>query len=169
MEAKLSALDYDFAHVAIVVVDWDAERQNTSSTDRGACPSSAAAAAAAADTKSTSDGAPRIHVSPAPSPPPSSPTSPAPPPSSPTSPTFAKHPADHFQPATSTTGFADVADALWSRMTGVMRERLREACVEVLRRTEDEEDGRGGDGEKGGLAFGEERWGEWDEDARLLD
>jgi len=54
------------------------------------------------------------------------------------------------------TGFADVADALWNHMTGSMRQKLREACVEVLRRTDDPSD--------------EEKvaW-MYDEDARFLD
>ncbi|KAK5722928.1 hypothetical protein LTR17_014141 [Elasticomyces elasticus] len=54
------------------------------------------------------------------------------------------------------TGFADVADAIWNRMTGSMRQKLQEACVEVLRRTDDPSD--------------EEKvaW-MYDEDARFLD
>ena len=59
--------------------------------------------------------------------------------------------------------FGDFADAWWKRMTVQMRRRLREACVEVLRRVEEDD-------------FGERRWeeegekrGGWDEDARLLD
>ena len=50
-------------------------------------------------------------------------------------------------------GFADFADELWSRMTHGMKSKLREACVEVLKRTED----------------ADEAENIWDEDARLLD
>ncbi|KAK5129386.1 hypothetical protein LTR08_003546 [Meristemomyces frigidus] len=55
-----------------------------------------------------------------------------------------------------TLGFADFADELWSRMTHGMKTKLREACVEVLKRTEDNDE--------------EEKtaW-VWDEDARFLD
>ncbi|RMY59038.1 hypothetical protein D0865_02284 [Hortaea werneckii] len=35
------------------------------------------------------------------------------------------------------TGFNDFVDSLWSHMTNGMKSKLREACVEVLRRTED--------------------------------
>ena len=52
-----------------------------------------------------------------------------------------------------TLGFADFADELWSRMTNGMKIKLREACVEVLKRTED----------------ADEAENVWDEDARLLD
>ena len=50
-------------------------------------------------------------------------------------------------------GFADFADELWSRMTHGMKSKLREACVELLKRTED----------------ADEAENIWDEDARLLD
>ena len=54
------------------------------------------------------------------------------------------------------TGFSEFADDLWSHMTTGMRQKLREACVEVLKRTEGlSEDGR-------------KDW-EFDDDARLLD
>ncbi|KAK1815623.1 hypothetical protein LTR12_009993 [Friedmanniomyces endolithicus] len=52
--------------------------------------------------------------------------------------------------------FSDFADALWNRMTGRMRQKLREACVEVLRRTDDPS-------EVEKLAWA------YDEDARFLD
>jgi len=53
------------------------------------------------------------------------------------------------------TGFTQYADNLWSSMTLNMRKKLREACVEVLRRTGEQE---------------EERitW-EYDDDTRYLD
>lgn len=54
------------------------------------------------------------------------------------------------------TGFNDFVDSLWSHMTNGMKSKLREACVEVLRRTEDPNDE-------------EKLWGVWDEDARMLD
>ncbi|KAK0255678.1 hypothetical protein LTR91_017528 [Friedmanniomyces endolithicus] len=53
-------------------------------------------------------------------------------------------------------GFSDFADALWNRMTSSMRQKLREACVEVLRRTDDPS-------EEEKLAWA------YDEDARFLD
>ncbi|TKA68098.1 hypothetical protein B0A55_08573 [Friedmanniomyces simplex] len=60
------------------------------------------------------------------------------------------------QPQQWSTGFSDFADALWNRMTGSMRQKLREACVEVLRRTDDPSEE-----EKMAWAY--------DEDARFLD
>lgn len=36
------------------------------------------------------------------------------------------------------TGFTEFTDTLWSKMTSNTKQKLREACVEVLRRTEDE-------------------------------
>lgn len=54
------------------------------------------------------------------------------------------------------TGFNDFADEMWKSMTTAMRTKLREAAVEVLKRTDDT---------KSGVEF----WGEWDEDARFLD
>ncbi|KAI7163606.1 hypothetical protein KC349_g1250 [Hortaea werneckii] len=54
------------------------------------------------------------------------------------------------------TGFNDFVDSLWSHMTKGMKSKLREACVEVLRRTEDPSEE-------------EKLWGVWDEDARMLD
>ncbi|KAI7555090.1 hypothetical protein KC343_g12653 [Hortaea werneckii] len=54
------------------------------------------------------------------------------------------------------TGFTDFVDSLWSHMTNGMKSKLREACVEVLRRTEDPSEE-------------EKLWGVWDEDARMLD
>ncbi|KAK3669478.1 hypothetical protein LTR78_010625 [Recurvomyces mirabilis] len=62
-----------------------------------------------------------------------------------------------------TTGFADFADAVWNRMESGVRRRLREACVEVLRRTGDP-----GEEERVFGGFGEKEE-EWDEDARFLD
>ncbi|KAK5126914.1 hypothetical protein LTR85_008272 [Meristemomyces frigidus] len=56
------------------------------------------------------------------------------------------------------TGFTDFADELWNRMTFGMKQKLREACVEVLRRTDDPSEE-----EKVGLGWG------YDEDARFLD
>ncbi|KAK1045927.1 hypothetical protein LTR74_018045 [Friedmanniomyces endolithicus] len=52
--------------------------------------------------------------------------------------------------------FSDFADALWNHVTGSMRQKLREACVEVLRRTDDPS-------EEEKLAWA------YDEDARFLD
>ena len=57
-----------------------------------------------------------------------------------------------------TTGFNDFADEMWKSMTAGMRAKLREAAVEVLKRTDDTKSGAKG-----------EFWGEWDEDARFLD
>ncbi|RMY16473.1 hypothetical protein D0867_06499 [Hortaea werneckii] len=54
------------------------------------------------------------------------------------------------------TGFNDFVDSLWSHMTNGVKSKLREACVEVLRRTEDPSEE-------------EKLWGVWDEDARMLD
>lgn len=57
------------------------------------------------------------------------------------------------------TGFNDFADEMWKSMTATMRSKLRQAAVEVLKRTDDAKSGAGG-----------EPWGgEWDEDARFLD
>ena len=55
------------------------------------------------------------------------------------------------------TGFSEFADDLWSRMTGSMKQKLREACVEVLKRTDDSKEAQ------------EDRWGDHDDHARLLD
>lgn len=56
------------------------------------------------------------------------------------------------------TGFNDFADEVWKSMTAAMRSKLRDAAVEVLKRTDDTKFGARG-----------ELWGEWDDDARLLD
>lgn len=70
-----------------------------------------------------------------------------------------------------TTGFATFTDALFSRMTQGAKSKLREACVEVLRRTEDADDDDD-EGEQGCGVWGRET-GEWgrgvDGDARFLD
>jgi hypothetical protein len=55
------------------------------------------------------------------------------------------------------TGFSDFADDLWAKMTQGMKEKLREACVEVLRKTEDV-------AESGNVGA----W-QYDDDARFLD
>ena len=55
------------------------------------------------------------------------------------------------------TGFSEFADDLWSRMSGGMKQKLREACVEVLKRTDDAKERQG------------DRWGDHDDNARLLD
>ncbi len=53
------------------------------------------------------------------------------------------------------TGFSDYVDDLWKAMTEEMKRKLREACVEVLRRTDE---------------AGDERiFEQVDDDARLLD
>ena len=54
-----------------------------------------------------------------------------------------------------TTGFEQVVDDFWNRMTDGLKQKLREACVEVLRRTENTSD-------DGILST-------FDDDARLLD
>ena len=54
------------------------------------------------------------------------------------------------------TGFSDFADDMWSRMTIGMKLKLREACVEVLKRTEKAK-------EDDSMAW------EYDDDARFLD
>jgi hypothetical protein len=53
------------------------------------------------------------------------------------------------------TGFSDFADDLWSKMTQGMKQKLREACVEVLKKTEDAEP--------------EHMSWQYDDDARFLD
>jgi hypothetical protein len=53
------------------------------------------------------------------------------------------------------TGFSDFADDLWAKMTQGMKQKLREACVEVLRKTEDAEP--------------EHMSWQYDDDARFLD
>ena len=55
-----------------------------------------------------------------------------------------------------TTGFTDFADEIWKRMTSGMKLKLREACVEVLRRTDDASEDE------------KIRW-QYDNDARFLD
>lgn len=57
-----------------------------------------------------------------------------------------------------TTGFSDFADELWAKMTQSMKSKLREACVEVLRKTEE-----GGDGDLEHMGW------QYDDDARFLD
>lgn len=54
------------------------------------------------------------------------------------------------------TGFSDFADEMWAKMTQGMKQKLREACVEVLKKTEDPES---------------EKMMSWqyDDDARFLD
>ena len=54
------------------------------------------------------------------------------------------------------TGFSEYADELWSRMTSGMKQKLKDACVEVLKRIDDPSE--------------EERvaW-VFDDDARFLD
>ena len=54
-----------------------------------------------------------------------------------------------------TTGFSDFADEMWAKMTQGMKQKLREACVEVLRKTEDVEP--------------EHMSWQYDDDARFLD
>lgn len=53
------------------------------------------------------------------------------------------------------TGFSDFADDLWAKMTTSMKKKLRGACVEVLKKTEDVE--------PEGMSW------QYDEDARFLD
>ena len=60
-----------------------------------------------------------------------------------------------------TTGFSDFADEMWAKMTQGMKQKLREACVEVLRKTEEEE-------EEGSRAECMSSW-QYDDDARFLD
>ncbi|KAI7351866.1 hypothetical protein KC320_g4762 [Hortaea werneckii] len=77
-----------------------------------------------------------------------------------TSPSLNPSPSDKASSRASqqnrSTGFNDFVDSLWSHMTNGMKSKLREACVEVLRRTEDPSEE-------------EKLWGVWDEDARMLD
>lgn len=56
------------------------------------------------------------------------------------------------------TGFSDFADEMWAKMTQGMRQKLREACVEVLRKTEE------ADGPRAECMS----W-QYDDDARFLD
>ena len=53
------------------------------------------------------------------------------------------------------TSFSDFADDLWAKMTQGMKQKLREACVEVLKKTEDAEP--------------EHMSWQYDDDARFLD
>jgi len=53
------------------------------------------------------------------------------------------------------TGFSDFADDLWAKVTTNMKKKLREACVEVLKKTEDVE--------PEGMSW------QYDDDARFLD
>lgn len=53
------------------------------------------------------------------------------------------------------TGFSDFADELWAKMTQGMKQKLRDACVEVLRKTEESEP--------------EQMSWQYDDDARFLD
>jgi len=53
------------------------------------------------------------------------------------------------------TGFSDFADDLWAKMTQGMKQKLREACVEVLKKTEEAEP--------------EHMEWQYDDDARFLD
>jgi len=55
------------------------------------------------------------------------------------------------------TGFGCYVDDIFSRMTEGMKQKVREACVEVLRRTDGRSDSEAGFGDA------------YDEDARLLD
>lgn len=55
------------------------------------------------------------------------------------------------------TGFSDFADEMWAKMTQGMRQKLRETCVEVLRKTE-------ADGSQAECMS----W-QYDDDARFLD
>lgn len=54
------------------------------------------------------------------------------------------------------TGFSDFADELWAKMTQGMKQKLRDACVEVLRKTKDAE------------STEHMSW-QYDDDARFLD
>lgn len=56
------------------------------------------------------------------------------------------------------TGFSDFADEMWAKMTQGMKQKLREACVEVLRKT----------GEADGSQAEHMSW-QYDDDARFLD
>ena len=57
-----------------------------------------------------------------------------------------------------TTGFSEVADELWNRMNRRMKQKLREACVEVLKRTDEPL-----------MSEVADRWGGYDDNTRLLD
>jgi hypothetical protein len=59
-----------------------------------------------------------------------------------------------------TTGFSDFADEMWAKMTKGMKQKLREACVEVLRKTEEAD----GEQERAECMS----W-QYDDDARFLD
>jgi len=56
------------------------------------------------------------------------------------------------------TGFSDFADEMWAKMTQGMKQKLREACVEVLKKTEDSDGGQT-----------EHLSWQYDDDARFLD
>lgn len=53
------------------------------------------------------------------------------------------------------TGFSDFADQLWAKMTQGMKQKLRDTCIEVLKKTEDPE--------PEGMSW------QYDDDARFLD
>lgn len=53
------------------------------------------------------------------------------------------------------TGFSDFADQLWAKVTQGMKQKLRDACIEVLKKTEDPE--------PEGMSW------QYDDDARFLD
>ena len=58
-----------------------------------------------------------------------------------------------------TTGFTAFTDEMWSRMKGDVKQRLREACVEVLKRTDDAP----------AVSEAEKMAWRYDDDARFLD
>lgn len=55
-----------------------------------------------------------------------------------------------------TTGFTSFTDEIWSRMKGDVKQKLRDACVEVLKRTD-------------GAPVEDKMSWRYDEDARFLD
>ena len=57
------------------------------------------------------------------------------------------------------TGFSEVADGLWAKMTQGMKKKLRDACIDVLKKTDDAESRRIEEGLD---------W-QYDDDARFLD
>jgi hypothetical protein len=59
------------------------------------------------------------------------------------------------------TGFTAYTDDLWKRMSVGMKQKLREACVEVLKRTDDVSDAM--------KEHGDNMSWQYDDDARFLD
>ncbi|KAK4545638.1 hypothetical protein LTR36_002591 [Oleoguttula mirabilis] len=133
----MEVLAHEFVHLPIIISDYDAILLEPSSPSSPSSPLSSTAHSTTGRTSPT----PNVNINTTTSSTPSS--------SATCSPIHQN----------SSSGFTEFADDLWSRMTYGMKQKLRAACVEVLRRTDDN-DAREEE-EKGGWAY--------DEDARFLD